>query len=70
MVTLFFSGTGNTKYVAEHVSKKLNAVCHSIEEDIDFPSIIKAHDCICVAYPIYASRSPLIFREFVNSRCG
>jgi len=65
MVTLFFSGTGNTKYIAENISGKLNAVCHSIEDDIDFDSIMIDHDCICVCYPIYVSRSPLIFREFV-----
>jgi Formate hydrogenlyase subunit 6/NADH:ubiquinone oxidoreductase 23 kD subunit (chain I) len=66
MLTLFFSGTGNTKYIAERFSKNLNSECHSIEENIDFTSFMKAHECICVCYPIYASRVPLIFVEFTR----
>ena len=65
MLTLYFSGTGNTKYVAERFSKKLGFECHSIEEDINFEQVIGEHFRICVCYPIYGSRMPRIFKEFV-----
>jgi len=65
MLTLYFSGTGNTKYAAERFSKTLGFVCHSIEEDINFAQMIRAHTRICVCYPIYGSRMPRFFKEFV-----
>ena len=41
MLMLYFSGTGNSKYIASTFSKKMNAKCHSIEEKIDFKNEIK-----------------------------
>ena len=64
MVTIFFSGTGNTKYIAERFSKKMNCDCYSIETDTDFSELILNNKRICVAFPIYDSRVPRIFREF------
>ena len=65
MLTLYFSGTGNTKYAAERFSKTLGFVCHSMEDSIDFAEVISKHSRICVCYPIYGSRMPRIFKEFV-----
>jgi len=65
MLTIYFSGTGNTKYVADLFSKKMGATCFSIEEDADFSAIFKEHDTIAFCYPIYNSRVPRIMREFV-----
>jgi ferredoxin len=65
MLTLYFSGTGNTKYIAELFSRKMDAACFSIEAAADFSAEIKRHDTIAVCYPIYGSRVPLIMREFV-----
>ncbi|MDR2547724.1 MAG: EFR1 family ferrodoxin [Lachnospiraceae bacterium] len=65
MLTLYFSGTGNTKYVAEQISEKLEGICHSIEDDIDVVELGKNYKRICVCYPIYGSRMPRIFKEFV-----
>ena len=65
MLTLYFSGTGNTKYAAERFSKTLGFVCHSIEDNINFEKTIDEHSRICVCYPIYGSRVPRIFKEFV-----
>ena len=62
---LYFSGTGNTRFVARAFSRRMAATCHSIEEDIDFAGQIAAHDVIAVCYPIYGSRAPLIMRQFV-----
>jgi len=66
MLTLYFSGTGNTKYIAELFSKKMDARCFSIEGDQDFATEIKANDTIAFCYPIYCSRVPRIMREFVH----
>ena len=65
MLTLYFSGTGNTKFIAELFSSKMGAVCFSIEEPRNFTSLLKAHDTVCFCYPIYGSRVPRILREFV-----
>jgi len=65
MVMLYFSGTGNSKYIAELFSQNMNSACHSIEEDIDFNGIIEAEDVVGFCYPIYMSCVPRILREFV-----
>ena len=65
MLTLYFSGTGNTRYIAEMFSHKMGATCLSIEKTMDFSKEIKAHDTIAFCYPIYGSRVPRNIREFV-----
>jgi len=64
MTMLYFSGTGNSKYIAELFCRNMNAACHSIEENIDFSSLIDAEDTIGFCYPIYGSRAPRILRKF------
>ena len=66
ILTLYFSGTGNTKYIAKLLSKNMNAKCHSIEEDVDFAEAIKMNGTIAFCYPIYMSRVPRIMREFIS----
>ena len=66
MLTLYFSGTGNSKYVAELFAADLGGDCFSIEETIDFSSLIAATDAVAFVYPVYASRVPRILREFVQ----
>jgi len=65
MLTLYFSGTGNTAYLAQVFSERMSAKCLSIEADIDFPTEIVPQDTIAFLYPIYGSRPPRIMREFV-----
>jgi len=67
MLTLYFSGTGNTKYVAELFSQKTGAECFSIEADIDFAAVIQEHDTIAFCYPIYCSRVPQFMRVFAHN---
>jgi len=62
---LYFSATGNSKYIAGLFSKNMNAACYSIEESLDFGALIDAEDIIAFCYPIYWSRVPRIMREFV-----
>ena len=65
MVVLYFSGTGNSKFIARHFAKKMGAECHSIEEKIDFKQLFNLVDTVAVVYPIYGSCVPRIMREFV-----
>lgn len=65
MLMLYFSGTGNSKYIANLFSEKTGAKCHSIEAKIDFEREIIEHDTIAFCYPIYGSYVPRIMREFV-----
>ena len=65
MVMLYFSATGNSKYIAELFCQNMNIPCHSIEEDNDFTNLIASEDIICFCYPIYGSRVPRLMREFV-----
>ena len=66
MVMFYFSGTGNSKYAAELFCREMGALCHSIEEDIDFSALITSSKTIGFCYPIYGSRVPRIMRGFVT----
>lgn len=65
MVTIYFSGTGNSRYIAEKFSKTMGCENHSIEENLDFKKLINSNDTIVFSYPTYGSCVPLIMREFV-----
>jgi len=66
MIMLYFSGTGNSKYIAELFCKQMNAVCCSIEEKTDFDNLIALHETVGFCYPVYGSRVPRIMRDFVK----
>lgn len=65
MLMLYFSGTGNSRYIANLFSQKTGAECYSIEEKMDFRKAIEAHETLAFCYPIYGSYVPRIMREFV-----
>ena len=65
MLTLYFSGTGNTEYIAKSFSNSMDAKCLSIEADANFTQELKDNDAIAFCYPIYGSRMPRNMREFV-----
>ena len=69
MTGLYFSGTGNTKYVLELFLKKLSessyTIC-SIEEDNILDYIKQANE-IVIAYPIYYSSLPKIVNDFLDT---
>jgi len=67
MLTVYFSGTGNSRFVAELFVNEMGADCCSIEDDADFAGLIAAHDVIAFCYPIYMSRVPRIMRELVQN---
>jgi hypothetical protein len=63
---LYFSGTGNSKYIAELFCGYMGASCYSIENETDFGQLIASQEIIGFCYPIYGSRIPRIMREFVQ----
>ena len=65
MVVVYFSGTGNSRFVAGVFGDEMGADCYSIEDCVDFAGLIAAHDVIAFCYPVYMSRVPRIMREFV-----
>lgn len=65
IVIFYFSGTGNSKYIAQLFSENLNCQCVNIENDTGFSEIINNSDAISFCYPIYGSRPPRIMRDFV-----
>lgn len=63
---IYFSGTGNTKVLAEELGKNLNIKPVSIEENIDFEKFLDKLDRIVIMYPIYFSVPPIILRDFIK----
>ena len=68
---LYFSGTGNSKYVAEMFCHYMNketdtdtAESISIEDNTNFSRLINSEEVIAFCYPVYSSRVPRIMRDF------
>ncbi len=66
MVTIYFSGTGNTKYVANRFSSIMGCQNYSIEDNVNFKDVFKINNTICFCYPVYGSCVPKIMREFIQ----
>ncbi len=67
MVVIYFSGTGNTKFLARKFSRVMNCKCVSIEETVDFKKIILENNTITLCYPIHFSKAPIFFMDFVKT---
>lgn len=63
---IYFSGTGNTKLLAEELGRNLGIKPISIEENIDFEKFLDSLDRIVIMYPIYFSVPPIFLRDFIN----
>lgn len=66
MVMFYFSGTGNSKFIAQKFSEEMSCESFSIEENQPFRQMIKKHKTIGFCYPIYGSRVPRLMRQFVK----
>ncbi|MCL2637971.1 MAG: EFR1 family ferrodoxin [Oscillospiraceae bacterium] len=66
MLIFYFSGTGNSKYIAQLFAQNMNCACCSIEQHAQFDMLIKSAETIAFCYPVYFSRVPRIMREFVQ----
>lgn len=66
----YFSGTGNTRYIAELLGEKLGWLYESslydITETANYSREITSADCIMLAYPIYGSAPPIPMRSFID----
>lgn len=66
MIVIYFSGTGNSKWLAEEFAKRMDIEAYSIEQDVDFDSLLSRVNTIAVCYPVYGSCVPRIMREFAE----
>lgn len=64
MLTIYFSGTGNSRYIARRFSQVMQGECLSIEDQADFSVRMRAHTRLAVCYPIHNGGVPRIMREF------
>ena len=68
LYAFYFSGTGNTKFVAERLCAKLSGTYKTAAYDIaaaDCAAALAEADIIMLAYPIYGSCPPVPMRRFV-----
>jgi ferredoxin len=69
---LYFSGTGNTKWIVDSLSQMLieekqEVSLYSLNSTFDINSInIREADMVGVAYPIYCSKAPLVVRSILD----
>ncbi len=67
MIVFYFSGTGNSRFVAETFCRAADAACCSIEDSANFNALIAAHETVGFCYPIYGSCVARPMREFVRA---
>ena len=46
MIVFYFSGTGNSRFVAERFAKASAAACYSIEEPLDVEALLAPADAV------------------------
>jgi ferredoxin len=70
LLILYFSGTGNTDYIARYIKKKLQN--HTQIMDISLltiencsPDELKEYDIICFGFPVFELNSPEIVKSFL-----
>ena len=70
LTAFYFTGTGNTRYIAEKLCKKLSAAYRTELIDItsagDFTGQLMQADVVLLAFPIYGSAPPIPMRQFVH----
>ena len=72
-ILFYFSGTGNTKWVADKIESKLCKLDNTIHkvniENVDEDVLNKIHnyDFIMIGTPIYAEMGPKLIQDFVNN---
>ena len=64
MLTIYFSATGNSAYIARKFSEAMGGKCLSIEDKAGFAAEIAGAAAIAFCYPVYGSRVPLAMRMF------
>lgn len=67
---LYFSGTGNTDYVAKDLHAKLKDLSISTEVrsiETIFPGEVAEFDLLILGFPIYAGAAPEFFRQYLKN---
>ena len=71
LAAFYFSGTGNTRYVAERLCKKLSSdyqtELHDITSSANLTDKMAQADLVLLAFPIYGSAPPIPMRQFVHA---
>ncbi len=66
MIAIYFSSTGNTKHCVKRFIERLGGDIPAVSiEDEACTELLKSHDDIILAYPVYFSDLPQIVREFI-----
>ena len=66
MIAIYFSSTGNTKHCVKKFIERLGKGIPAVSiEDEGCGELLKRHDDIILAYPVYFSDLPQIVREFI-----
>jgi ferredoxin len=69
LLFLYFSGTGNTDYVAHYLAHKLEHLPVEIELrtiEQQPPEALTDFDLLAVGFPVYAVDAPLFFQEYLR----
>lgn len=66
---IYFTGTGNSKYVADAIADRLNDEAVSANQYIkeEKKGTFESDKPFVFVFPVYLSTSPTIFREFIKS---
>lgn len=67
MVVFYFSGTGNSRFVAEHFAAAAGVACYSIEEPLDAAVLLRQEEVVAFCYPVYGSCVAGPMRSFVQT---
>lgn len=69
LLILYFSGTGNTKFIGNRIGKKLSELDHDVTtvsvENFD-PKEVEHYDFLVFGYPIYGLDMPNFLKDYVN----
>jgi ferredoxin len=72
LLILFFSGTGNTQFVAEYLKDHLISVCSEVRLAVTVaalewsePEIVTGYDVVCIGFPVHGCTAPRNVREFL-----
>ncbi|MBR3839625.1 MAG: EFR1 family ferrodoxin [Erysipelotrichales bacterium] len=63
----YFSATGNSKHVANVLSKELNEECVSVVDVLNTEISIKDNEKLIIVYPNYCGGVPSVIREFLQN---
>jgi len=65
-VVYYFSGTGNTLFVAKDIAEELGAVLIPIASLVDAIEVYIDSEATGIVYPVYYGELPVIIREFAE----